>query len=127
MISGQVISFPLPTAFPVGSMLGVVRAGETTATPAGSYFEATISKCPGEIKTQATAGTCYVGTSVQNLIELYFFFKLNGVTATDANAMGGCVALATDGPWYLNARWTYPVPPPWGYGSYVFQWQGGGM
>jgi hypothetical protein len=128
MISGQVISFPLPTAFPAGSELGVVRAGETTATPKQTFFEATISKCPGEIKTQATGGTCYVGTYTQNLaLELYWFYKLNGITAADANAMGGCVALQADGPYYLNVRWTYPVEPPWGYGSYVFQWQWGGM
>lgn len=128
MISGQIITFPLPTAFAPGSMLGVVRAGETTATPVGTFFEATISKCRGEIKTAATGGTCYVGSNTQNLaMELYWFFKLTGLTAAAANAMGGCVALEADGPYYLNVRWTYAVQPPWGYGSFVFQWQGGGM
>src|SRR5258706_9434370 len=49
--SGQVISFPLPSPLPASSpTLGIVRAGETTATPAKSYFEIMISKCPGQIQ-----------------------------------------------------------------------------
>jgi hypothetical protein len=92
--------------------LAVDPVAETTATPQGTFFEATISKCPGEIKTRATAGNCYVGSNTQNMaMELYWFFKLQGLSAADANAMGGCVALEVDGPYYLNVRWTYSSCP----------------
>lgn len=138
--SGTIGYMPLPTN--VSSVLGAgVKAAkfnfsDATNSPTSGTREVWISHCPGSFDasvdtslTDANPGRCYISdTDVGAQLSLNWFEApgvIPAVTDSTANAYGICEAYATNGPWYVNVRWTYQdASCPWGIGQcgYVGQW-----
>jgi hypothetical protein len=127
MSSGNIAYAPLPTL--TTSKSGVVHNSESTNSPDPVTVELAISKCPGQVDN--SLGTaCYVKSGVRNLTDIYWMIgSSSGITnATVANAYGICWTDPSQGPYYVNIRWTYQAGSCTGGGACGFnvQWNNSG-
>jgi hypothetical protein len=126
-LKSQQIGYTALPSFSSGSMGGneaaKVAATIGTNAPSSGTVEVSINHCPGVIDTarqyvQGTnAGSCYKSFPVDQNEHDQFWFEavgVGGAAATDAmaNTYGVCEAYATNGPWYVNVRYTYTVAGP---------------
>lgn len=108
--SNQVVSIPLPDAQP-GYATGQIAFGESAGgayTPQPVTINITISKCKGYIDTD-TSNRCNLVNTNGNYNAITWFAQPYSIItdAASANDRGYCWAPKSDGPWYVNARWTY--------------------
>ncbi|MGE5096941.1 MAG: hypothetical protein ACM3SO_17530 [Betaproteobacteria bacterium] len=106
--SGQVLFMDLP-AIPSGAS-GQVAFGESAGgayTPQPVTLEISISRCPAVIDTDY-GNFCNLKSTNGNYNAIQWLFKPTGpiVDAASANQRGLCWA-GDQGPYYVNARWTY--------------------
>jgi Kelch motif protein len=106
--SGQVLVLDLPTLSSGAS--GQIAFGESAggaSTPTSVTLEVSITRCPGVIDPD-TANRCNLRSSISSFNSLQWLFKPSGtiVDAASANQRGACWAV-DNGPFYVNARWTY--------------------
>lgn len=123
LASGRIASATLPTIGTQASAQFVL--GETTSSPRAATVEASINKCRGVIDTNA--GFCYLRTDNPSLTGFTWLERPPagwGVnTDTYAAAYGLCKAYASDGPYYLNMRYTYSSSScSLGICGFVSQW-----
>jgi hypothetical protein len=124
MSSGQIASFPLAAPLMDGKSSIAFTQGQQAATPASVTTELSISKCPGVIDT--SVAQCYQKNSFVNYNQITAYTKPIYTWNSQATlGTRGCWAPASEGPWYVNVRWTYPSCPfPTGCGFSV-QWTQG--
>jgi hypothetical protein len=109
MNSGVIAAFPLQS--PQGTKASIAfTQGQQAATPAGPITEFSISKCPGVIDT--TVPQCYYRNTTININQITVYTKPVYTWASQATLGNrGCWAPASEGPWYVNVRWTYATCP----------------
>jgi hypothetical protein len=108
--SGQVVSMQLPATQP-GYSTGQVAFSESAGgayTPQPVTLTISISKCQGMIDTD-TNNRCNIVSTNGNYNSVTWFSQPYSVItdASRANGRGYCWAPASEGPWYVNAKWTY--------------------
>ncbi|MGZ5032673.1 MAG: hypothetical protein ACXWAC_05700 [Usitatibacter sp.] len=112
--SGQIVSIPLPLP-PWGGYTGslIITNSPSAGTPEPVTLELSVNKCKGKIDTNTLGTWCNYKTNSN----VYNSITWQGVTisgySSDAAAYpkGWCYAPYADGPYYLNARWTYSSCP----------------
>lgn len=108
--SGQVISMPLPNTA-AGYSTGQLSIGESAGgayTPQPVTLNVSISKCKGLVDTDAS-NRCNLSSTNGNYNSITWFSQAYSIIR-DANTAGGrgyCWAPTSEGPWYINAKWTY--------------------
>jgi hypothetical protein len=129
MPSGTIATFVLP-APTLNKSTGqfYIAAGTSTYPVAPYYFEIHINKCKGLV--QATTGdTCYAkfATKTGYYGKVWFTKTLptnaSYDTVAEIKARGYCYAPATEGPWYVNIRYTYAGCDISGNCGWNYQWQ----
>lgn len=112
---------PVPLQTSKASVMYDQSIGTTTAS--AMRTEISVSKCPGVIDNSVPQ--CYLSSdnTLDNRLTIYTrpVFSWNSQAALGSR---GCWAPASEGPWYLNYRWTYSGCA---YGScgFVMQWFNG--
>jgi hypothetical protein len=112
---------PVPLQTSKASVMYDQSIGTTTAS--AMRTEISVSKCPGVI--DSSVPQCYLSSdnTLDNRLTIYTkpVFNWNSQAALGSR---GCWAPASEGPWYLNYRWTYSGCA---YGScgFVMQWFNG--
>lgn len=110
--SNQITSLQLPTT-QVPSVSGAFSLTEATAvyTPSPVTINISISKCKGFIDTSDYTNRCNLTSQNGSYTSMSWFSGPSiaaGVTdAATANAHGSCWAPASDGPYWVNMRWSY--------------------
>jgi hypothetical protein len=108
--SGQVVSIPLPNT-QAGLSTGQITFGESAGgayTPQPVTLSISINKCPGLIDTDTTNRCNLVSTNGNYNSITWFSQPYSIITgAAQANLRGYCWAPASEGQWYVNAKWTY--------------------
>lgn len=107
MPSLRVTSFPL---LPVNNHTGQINLAEGTSVPRSPLLtELTVSKCRGFVGPVPANPACYTTSQISSYNNLPFFGKaFQGVTsAATAQLYGYCWAPESEGPWYVNVRYTY--------------------
>jgi len=142
MASGTIAYMALPTLADLSTYLGAgaksakFQFADATNSPSVGTKEVWISHCPGVFDSSvdtsladANPGRCYISDSLSGDATTLNWFAAPGTdpSATDAlaNAVGICEAYSTNGPWFVNFRWTYQdASCPWGVGAcgYTGQW-----
>jgi len=132
--SGVVKTFVLPSP-KFGKTSGEFWMSAGTSTfPVGTpyFFEVHINKCKGLVQKPATADLCYgtYSTKTGTWSRKWYTALIPGNTSYDTIAdikLRGCWAPPSEGPWYVNIRYTYPSCDPkigamcgWNY-----QWKNG--
>lgn len=128
--SGQVACATLPNVRASGGTLssGQILFGEATVSPRGATVEITISKTPGVI--DPNAGDFYYKETNASFMQKQWIERPVWGAKTDEYAAIYQLAKAyeTDGPWYVNVRYTYTASncayTPCGF---VNQWNFGGF
>ncbi len=109
MASGVVASFPIVTP-PDGKAAIVFTQGQQPSTPAGVTTELSISRCRGVI--EPASSPCYQNTTFVNNNQIVAYTKpVNGWGDQATLGAQGCWAPETQGPFYVNVRWTYATCP----------------
>jgi hypothetical protein len=121
--SGQIVTVPLPKVITYSKQAAFGENIGAAYTPQPVVLEITISQCPGFIETDASGSTathpngnyCNLRSPNGTYNSITWFgkqFSVLNSTAT-ANQYGYCWAPEGDanGPYYLNARWTYSSCP----------------
>jgi len=108
--SGQIVTMTLPATQP-GYSSGQVAFSESAGgayTPQPVTLTISINKCPGLIETD-TNNRCNIVSTNGNYNSISWFSKAYSVidTSFKANQRGYCWAPASEGPWYVNAKWSY--------------------
>jgi hypothetical protein len=113
MPSGDIKTYSLPTPTNNKSS-GIFKLSSTSSSNpvAPWYYEVHINKCRGLIQEPAPGvkDTCYGKFANANAVfSKYWFNKPAGAYSTQARIenAGYCYAPATEGPWYVNIRYTY--------------------
>lgn len=125
MASGAIATYTLP-AIPTTRYSGTFVLSETTTShPADPYLmEIHINKCKGLV--QPTVGdSCYISTTSRKaLFDKLWITTFVGRLTTPAliNAAGYCYAPPSQGPWYVNIRYTYPTCLSGGSCGWHAQW-----
>lgn len=124
--SGQVMAFQVPAPLESFRSAVAITQGQQPAVPSGKVItEFQVSKCPGVI--DPTPGRCSFrndsGFVNNNGFEIYTK-PLPQFGWIDQNTIPGCFAPASQGPWYLNVRWTYEFCA-WGACGFSLQWSAG--
>jgi hypothetical protein len=143
MTSGQVSSFPVvdpndpALGLPSTKSEATFTQGQQPATPAGVVTEIQVSRCPGVIDPTLSSAQCYTksspGAVQSNGIAIILrpdpYQTPPWVDQASAAALGGCWAPTgdTNGPYFVNVRWTYNSCPYTSSGGCGFseQWQAG--
>jgi len=133
--SGTIGYMTLPanvsSALGTGVKAAKLQFADTTNSPSAATREVWISHCPGVYDSSVLnpPGRCYASDTDGGVVLALNWFESPGSDpASDdvlANTYGICEAYATNGPWYVNVRWTYPdANCPWGAGAcgYTGQW-----
>lgn len=109
--SGQVLLLDLPTIAQGAS--GQITFSENlgAATPQPVTLEVSISRCPAVIDTDYN-NFCNLRSTLGHNNSITWLFRPSGpvVDAATANPRGLCWA-GDPGPYYVNARWTFPACP----------------
>ena len=109
--SGQTLLLDLPTIAQGNS--GQITFSENlgAASPQPVTIEISISRCPAVIDTD-TSSFCNLRSTQGHNNSITWLFRPSGpiVDAATANQRGACWAGDT-GPYYVNARWTFPACP----------------
>jgi hypothetical protein len=93
------------------------------ATPASGTVRYSISKCPGEIKTDY-ADVCNQATDVTMWTSYWLPRPMGSMNSkSSANASGYCWAPESEGPWYLNIRYEFNGQCGDGTSSCGMMWQ----
>lgn len=108
--SNQTISMPLPAVQP-GFSTGQIAFGESAGgayTPQPVTLQISISQCPGLVDPDTT-NRCNLTSSNGNYNSITWFAQPYSVIKdpSSANLRGYCWAPASQGQWYINAKWTY--------------------
>ena len=108
-LAGAIVSdtsLPLPTVNP-GHNSGNMWITEASTSPSsGILIEASISKCKGVIDTGN--GSCYLRSQMSNFNSIMWLANNPaGYSQALLDSMGVCNAPASQGPWFLNIRFTY--------------------
>lgn len=121
MPSGGVAAFLVPPAQAKASIR--LTQGQMAISPGNTRTEFSISKCPGVIDTSNLS--CYKNSEASNFAISHDIYT-RAVYGWDSQAkLGsrGCWAPASEGPWYVNVRWTYPGGCPYASGcGFSMQW-----
>lgn len=127
MSSGRIASSPLPGVKDNGGTTnsGQIVFGESTVAPRSATVEISINKCRGVI--DQNAGFCYTSVSSSAFMKISWIEKAVWGANTDsiANAYKLCRAYQTEGPYYINVRYTFGQGSClWGEGTcgFVNQW-----
>lgn len=127
MSSGRIASSVLPGVKDNGGTTnsGQIVFGESTVAPRSATVEISINKCRGVI--DQNAGFCYSSVSSASFMKISWIEKPVWGASTDsiANAYKLCRAYQTDGPYYINVRYTFGQGGClWGEGTcgFVNQW-----
>lgn len=133
LASGKTVSFILPTPMH-GKTVGrfMMSAGTSTWPVAPYHVEVQISKCKGLIQPSAN-DTCYGKfTTKTGVWGKYWYTKpIAGVVTLDTvdkiRAQGHCYAPPSEGPWYVNVKYTYAAceSPHGGFCGWNYQWKNG--
>jgi hypothetical protein len=136
LASGAVGSYLAPLTSASRMFSGKLKVSSTTNSPSDSYLgtflvEVQISKCKGVITVPAAGQTdyCYYsGTNrAQPIQDRPFWVFKAGMTDAQITTVGACATPTTQGPWYINIRYTYGAgacaancgykvtPYPWNY------------
>lgn len=107
MGSGQIISFPLINPLPGGVLGGVVTTSQTAITPSPLVMELSISRCPGDMEYGKNEQRRYGLTPCYQTTQNPSGLNVSWHT-TVATHYAYCYAPASDGPWYVNLRLTFP-------------------
>jgi hypothetical protein len=138
--SGQIAYGSLPalstSGVPNTGPSGTIATAISTNSPTSGTVEVSISHCPGVIDTNGTyaqgmtGGKCYASFAIdQNVHNIYWFETpgQSGATGTDSFAnqyasygISVCEAYASNGPWYVSTRYTFPGG---GIHNMAWQWQ----
>ncbi|APV49635.1 hypothetical protein BWI17_08065 [Betaproteobacteria bacterium GR16-43] len=127
--NAQIASVPLPSQASLNKLSGILMFGESSAaySPNPVVMEVTISKCKGVINSDYT-DNCNIRRTNGNYNEMYWWSKPGAgiVDRAGSNALGACWAPDTEGPWYINTRFTHNGCA---YGAstcgFALQWGGG--
>lgn len=121
MASGVIASFPIPAPQSTKASIRLSQ-GQTPVSPGGTS-ELFVSKCPGVI--DQNAGSCYRSVPAGNYTsspDAYTKVVYGWDTQAKLDPRSSCLALASEGQWYVNVRWNYTTNNcPWGCG-YSMQW-----
>lgn len=125
MASGRIASAILPGVKTNGgvSNSGQIVFGESTISPRAATVEISVTKCRGVIDTNA--GFCYLRSPNPTFLKREWIETPIWGASTDsvAQAYELCKAYLTDGPFYVNVRYTYsPGDCQYGNCGFVEQW-----
>ena len=125
--SGTINGFALPT-LGAGHNNGMMQTMDSTVSPNGGItLEVTISKCKGVIGSAAADGACYKSYSNTYWNSLSWANgPLASIPSQYLSLYEICPAFTSQGPWYVNLRYTYSAC---NYGTCGFniQWFDGGV
>lgn len=114
MASGQVTSYVMGMVSAQRKYSGRLIVSSTSSSISDSYtgpfsVEVHLSKCKGVVT--ATNDHCYAIGSIskaQPISAFYWVFQLVNIATPQAvNNAGACYSPASEGPWYINVRYTY--------------------
>jgi hypothetical protein len=123
MYSGNVAV--IPVVAPRNGRVSVnFTQGQQPWSAGQTVTEFTVSKCPGLI--DSSNPSCYMRSPFLNYSSISIYQNPLG-DWVDQTTLGrnGCWAPQSEGPWYINVRWTYPNCPLGGGCGFSLQWGAG--
>jgi hypothetical protein len=106
-LSGQIVAIPAPV---MSSSSVQITFGETpsASTPQPVTLEISINRCRGVIDPSTTT-FCNLRSTNGHYNSIVYFTRPYLTIQDEASAytQGWCWAPESEGPWYINARWTY--------------------
>jgi hypothetical protein len=106
-LSGQIVAIPAPV-MSSSSVKIVFSETPSASTPQPVTLEISINRCRGVIDPSTTT-RCNLRSTNGHYNSIVYFTRPYLMIQDEASAYtyGWCWAPASEGPWYINARWTY--------------------